>query len=186
MEIRRGAEALRCKEFAESPDIKIAESAPGLALTIFHGNVFKLKMVCLIAKSEADYAAWTEGLEQYTRARAQELYTTDKIQLRWLKKTWQQLTNSNTHHITVREFKIWLQRANLKLATKETKDVFNSVDTYREGKISFPQFVELYHDLCDDTEMTQYFDRFSSDAVRCSSLASSQHPLATTVHDPML
>jgi hypothetical protein len=75
-------------------------------------------------------------------------------------------TGLATDHVGVREFKVWLQRANLKLATKETKDVFNSVDTYREGKIGFSQFQELYHDLCDVPDITQELDHFSTDVAR--------------------
>lgn len=165
-EIRRGTQALRCYDFATSSGKDAAEEHPQWALCILHGNAFKLKQICVIARSDEEFAAWTDGLEQLTKAKAFELYTTDKIQQRWLKKTWDQITSSGTHHITVREFKVWLQRANLKLATKATKDEFNTVDKYREGKISYPQFVELYHHLCDEFDLTRYFDRFSSDAAK--------------------
>ena len=165
-EIRRGTQALRCYEFAESSESAVAAESPQWAFCILYGNAFKLKQICAVARSEQEFLAWTDGLEQLTKAKAPELYTTDKIQQRWLKKTWQQITASGTHHITVREFKVWLQRANLKLATKATKDEFNTVDKYREGKISYPQFVELYHHLCDEYDLTRYFDRFSSDAAK--------------------
>lgn len=165
-EIRRGTQALRCYEFEVSSEAAVAAESPQWAFCIMYGNAFKLKQICAVARSDKEFLAWTDGLEQLTRAKAFELYTTDKIQQRWLKKNWQQITSSGTHHITVREFKVWLQRANLKLATKATKDEFNTVDKYREGKISYPQFVELYHHLCDEFDLTRYFDRFSTDAAK--------------------
>jgi phosphatidylinositol phospholipase C gamma-1 len=54
----------------------------------------------------------------------------------------------------------------LKLAPKDIKDHFDSVDKYKEGKIGYDQYVELYHDMCEDHELTHVFDQYSSDPAK--------------------
>jgi phosphatidylinositol phospholipase C gamma-1 len=189
-EIRRGEPALRCQEFGDGKTFKTfpkPEEHPERAVTILYGNMFRLKQLCLIIGTDQKpcpgvYEAWTEGLEQYTRPLSPLLYTTEKIQARWLIKSWREMTHGKTDFITVKEFKIWLQRANLKMPAKEMKQVFDSVDRYQESKIQFKSFVELYHDLYDDQSMTQYFDRFTSDPGKTLMSADDLKTFFKTEH----
>eukprot|EP00039_Didymoeca_costata_P019874 m.339251 g.339251 ORF g.339251 m.339251 type:complete len:1330 (+) comp18723_c0_seq1:312-4301(+) len=163
-EIRVGQMAVRCVDFEKSADAGNASAK--MAFTFCYGTKFKLKQMCFIAGNPDDVHAWTQGLTNYTRKGGPHRYTTDMVKRRWLRKTWASLQRDGVDHITVKEFKLWLQKANLKLATKETKDLFNSVDEFGEGKIRFNKFMELYHDMCDDVTITQMFDRFSSDTAK--------------------
>ena len=136
-----------------------------LAFSIHYGfGGFKmLNYLCLIAPDKTTFAAWTDGLEQYTRDYSTE-YSTDKVTQRWLERNWNIMTGGKGDiGITVKDFKNWLMKVNLKLSTRDTKDIFNSVDRYKAGSIGKASLVELYHDLVDDTEITRMFDRFSSD-----------------------
>ena len=162
-EIRVGEPAFRCQEFQDASDNGVAKSQMGCCLTVMHGELFRLKQLALVSRVPEEFAAWTEGLEQFMRSRALEHYTSDKLQTRWLKRTWQSITPAGADHITVREFKVWLQRVNLKLSAREMKDQFSAVDKYSEGKITFANFVDLYHELVSDYENIELFEDFSSD-----------------------
>lgn len=165
-EVRVGEPAFRCQEFQAATENGKAKSQMGNCLTIMHGELFRLKQLALVSRSPEEFAAWTEGLEQFMRSRASEHYTSDKLQNRWLKRSWQSITPQGADHITIREFKVWLQRVNLKLAAREMKDQFSAVDKYNEGKITFASFVDLYYELISDYEHTEHFEQFSTDASK--------------------
>jgi phosphatidylinositol phospholipase C gamma-1 len=165
-EIRVGNVALRSKEFATSSEIDQAVFMNDTAICIMHGTAHRLKQFVFTVDSEDEWTTWTEGLKQFTRSHASSHYTSDKVKERWLMKSWEQLTPSGVAHITLRELKTFLTKSEIKLSSKETKDHFMSVDTYKEGKINFAQFVELYHELCEDMALLQQFDKYSTDPAR--------------------
>lgn len=76
-EIRRDDIAVGCKQFRESPDVKLCD--PTLALTVLHGTEFRLQQLCVIFESTAVRDAWFHGLNWLSPAYNKAMYATDKL-----------------------------------------------------------------------------------------------------------
>lgn len=157
-EIRTGRNAMLCKDFKTSSDGKVK---PDHAFCIIFGTEFKLRQICLVAKKKEEYHAWTDGLWTYTRTMQPVQYQTDRMTERWLQKHWEALQTAK-HSLTLKDVKLWLQRINLKITSKDIKDAFTEVDKMKQNMIGTKEFRLLYHLLCDVPAITDLFRGYSS------------------------
>eukprot|EP00043_Microstomoeca_roanoka_P005501 m.56102 g.56102 ORF g.56102 m.56102 type:complete len:1354 (+) comp12995_c0_seq1:65-4126(+) len=161
-EVRRGAQALACKEFKSAPP----EVEP-YAFVILHGEQFRLKQLCLVAHTIEEAEAWAEGIWQHSRFIRPDLYETHLVRSRWLQANWDELSNGG-ETIGLKELKTWTTKINYKLGAKDLKDFMSLVDEFKQSILNKDQFMQLYHHLIENQHVSEAFRQYSSQGSKTS------------------
>eukprot|EP00040_Diaphanoeca_grandis_P044507 m.12537 g.12537 ORF g.12537 m.12537 type:complete len:1464 (-) comp9359_c0_seq1:177-4568(-) len=152
-EIRVKEQALRCKGFQASQEHAPIQN-PHFAFTIFVGSAFDLQQICLVASSEEDFSAWTDGLLSNTPMMSPHLYTTHDMIQRYLLREWEHICPRKQLHLGLREVKNWFIRINCKLTNREVKEKFSEFAVLAphtgECVFTFDAFCNLYRSLNRD------------------------------------
>lgn len=150
-EVQRGCMS---KDFASV--IRKLEN-PDCCIVIVYGNTFKLKTLSCLAQNAVERDFWVKGLvflkfkNQYVPPIA--------LAHRWLCREWSALPKNSEKKMSMREYKIFLHKANIKITTKKMREIFDSV-AQGGHSIDAPQFCKAYNKLLNVPEVIKRYQEY--------------------------
>lgn len=161
-EIRPGVHS---KDFKAEYLRKIED--PNSCIVIVYGNSFRLKTLSCMAQNVSERNFWMKGLI-YLKYR--NLFVpTIALTHRWLCREWFALPKNGQQKMTMREYKLFLQKANIKLSNRDVRDTYHRVLEPGSNGLTSNGFCQAYDNLLHQSVIVEkyasYFRRVNDDLV---------------------
>ena len=150
-EVQRGCTS---KEFTSV--VRRLESSD-CCIVIVYGNTFRLKTLSCLAQSAKERDFWVKGLV-FLKFRNQYVPPI-ALAHRWLMREWAMLPKNGDRRMSMREYKVFLQRANIKLTSRRMRETLNSVDK-SDRCIDATQLCQVYNKLLLVKDVVEQYEEF--------------------------
>uniref|UniRef100_A0A7M5UTU2 Phosphoinositide phospholipase C n=1 Tax=Clytia hemisphaerica TaxID=252671 RepID=A0A7M5UTU2_9CNID len=131
---------------------------PNSCIVIVYGSCFNLKTLSCMAQNVSERNYWMKGLV-YLKFRNQYVPTVALTQ-RWLCREWSGLPKNNQQKMSMREYKMFLQRANIKLSNNKVRDTYQKVLTPRSSGIDATGFCQAYYNLLHQSSIAEKYEQY--------------------------
>ncbi|XP_071504089.1 1-phosphatidylinositol 4,5-bisphosphate phosphodiesterase gamma-1-like [Diadema antillarum] len=177
-EIRPGQNS---KDFEKWPE-ETRKFANTICFVVFYGQEFRLKTLSVAAVNADEYHKWIVGLQWLVSSTEKASYPL-RVK-RWLRREFSAMGKNRMDTVSLRDMKSFLPRLNLKMNTKELREVFTEADQWGRQEIPFDALLLLYNNLVFQQEVADRLKEYYNDMNRVT-LNDFIRFLAQEQKDPM-
>lgn len=131
---------------------------PNCCIVIVYGNNFKLKTLSCLAQNPSERDYWVKGLI-YLKYRNQFVPPL-ALTHRWLCREWSALPKNSQQKLSMREYKIFLQRANVKLSNNKVRDTYQRIINGGTPGIDATAFCKAYEVLLFQPTIAERYEDY--------------------------
>ena len=130
---------------------------PDCCIVIVYGNTFRLKTLSCLAQNATERDFWVQGLVYLTYKN--QFVPPIALAHRWLCREWTVLPKNSEKRMSMREYKIFLQKANTKIMNKKMREIFQNV-AQGGHSIDAIQFCQAYNTLLSVPEVIERYQEY--------------------------